>query len=64
MKKYEWVCAVCGSNSVTCSGNLHWDYALQQWVFDGDPLDDDFCADCEDETTLIQKFDEDSDATN
>lgn len=57
-KKYRWVCGNCGSENVNCSGNLTWDYDKQDWVFEGTPLDDDFCEDCEGETNLEQKFDE------
>jgi hypothetical protein len=41
---------------VTCSGTLTWDFEKQNWVFDGVPMDDDYCEDCEGETRLVQKF--------
>lgn len=57
-KPYRWVCANCGGENVNCSGILHWDYEKQAWVFDGVPLDDDYCEDCDDEVRLTQKFDD------
>jgi hypothetical protein len=57
MPKYHWVCSTCGSKNVNCSGNLHWDYDKQDWVFDGVPLDDDFCEDCGEECRIEQLFD-------
>lgn len=57
--KYRWVCSTCGSENVNCSGTLQWDYDKQEWIFDGVPMDDDYCEDCEEECRVEQKFDGD-----
>lgn len=54
--RYYWVCSRCGGHNVNCSGLLQWDFLSQEWVFDGAPLDDDFCQECERETKMVQKF--------
>lgn len=58
MKRYWWACSFCGSKNVNCSGTLHWDFDKQDWTFEGTPLDDDFCEDCEQEVRLEQVFEE------
>ena len=56
MSKYKYVCEICGSDNVNCSGPLRWDYDKQEWTNDGSTFDDDYCEDCEREVRLIQVF--------
>jgi len=55
-KPYKYVCAYCGGDNVNCSANVVWDVPKQEWVIAGDPLDDDFCEDCDGECNLEQVF--------
>ena len=57
-KKYRWICTTCGSDNVSCSAILTWDYKTQNWIA-GDPLDDSFCEDCSDERTIEPLYDGD-----
>ena len=48
------VCIKCGSDRVVKDAWAEWDEDSQQWVL-GAFFDDDYCLECEEETTIIEK---------
>ena len=54
------VCEECGGLNVSSDANAVWHFEKQAWVI-GDILDNDWCQDCNDETTIeseLAPFDE------
>jgi hypothetical protein len=52
-KPVDYVCSMCGGNSVTRDAWAEWDAAAQQWTL-GAAFDYAFCHDCEEETNLVE----------
>ena len=51
MMAVEYVCSLCGGNSVTRDAWAEWDLEEQDWVL-GTVYDYAFCHDCQKETRL------------
>jgi hypothetical protein len=49
--KVEYICNVCGGNSVTRDAWAKWDTAAQDWTLSA-TFDYAYCHNCEDETRL------------
>ena len=50
-KPVDYVCSMCGGNTVTRDAWAEWDAATQQWTI-GAAFDQSFRHDCEEETNL------------
>ena len=49
----DYVCSLCGGNSVTRDAWADWDAAAQDWAL-GAVFDYAFCHDCETDTNLVE----------
>lgn len=49
----DYVCNMCGGNTVTRDAWAEWDAAAQAWSL-GSAFDYAFCHDCEEETNLVE----------
>jgi hypothetical protein len=52
--KVQKVCKTCGSDNVVIDAWASWDVDSQEWVLEN-VFDQDFCNDCDGETTIIDK---------
>lgn len=49
----DYVCKMCGGNSVTRDAWAAWDTGEQEWVL-GTAFDSAYCHDCDGETNLVE----------
>lgn len=49
----DYVCNMCGGNTVTRDAWAEWDAAAQEWTL-GAVYDYAFCHDCQEETRLVE----------
>ena len=49
----DYVCSLCGGNTVTRDAWAEWDTAAQDWTL-GAAFDSAYCHDCEEEPNLVE----------
>ena len=49
----DYICNICGGNTVTRDAWAEWDADAQDWTL-GAVYDQAFCHDCEEETNLVE----------
>lgn len=56
MSRYRWVCPECGSDQIEVQATLVWNFGKQDWDVDDVAMDQDWCRDCKQTVTAIERF--------